>query len=122
MDPSNDTSARANCTRRDFVKATAIVAGGAVPLSVVATSAYGAGSDQLKAGLIGCGNRGTGAAVNILQASDQVRIVALADVFRDRLDSCRHYLSSDDHSNRDRVQIDDDRCDVGFDAYQQLVN
>lgn len=122
MDPSNDTSARANCTRRDFVKATAIVAGGAVPLSVVATSAYGAGSDQLKAGLIGCGGRGTGAAVNILQASDQVRIVALADVFRDRLDGCRNYLSSDDHSNRDRVQIDDDRCYVGFDAYQQLIN
>ena len=121
MDPSNETSARANCTRRDFVKATAIVAGGAVPLSVVATSAYGAGSDQLKIGLIGCGGRGTGAASDILKASDQVRLVALADVFRDRLDSCRNYLSSDDHSNRDRVQIDDDHCYLGFDAYKQLI-
>ncbi len=92
MDPSNETSDRANYTRRDFVKATAIVAGGAVPLGVIATSAYGAGSDQLKAGLIGCGGRGTGAAFNILQASDQVRIVALADVFRDRLDGCRTNL------------------------------
>ncbi|MEE9131635.1 MAG: Gfo/Idh/MocA family oxidoreductase [Phycisphaerales bacterium] len=122
MDPSSETSVRANCTRRDFVKATAIVAGGAVPLGVVATSAYGAGSDELKAGLIGCGGRGTGAAFNILQASDQVRLVALADVFRDRLDGCRNMLTSDDHSNRDQVQIDDDRCYVGFDSYQKLVN
>ena len=122
MDPSNETSARANCTRRDFVKATAIVAGGAIPLGMVATSAYGAGSDQLKAGLIGCGGRGTGAAFNILQASDQVRLVALADVFRDRLDGCGTNLLSETHANRDQVQLIDDRCYVGFDAYQQLVN
>ncbi len=122
VNKAQETSNDANCSRRDFVKATAVVAGGAIPLSAVATSAYGAGSDQLKAGLIGCGGRGTGAAFDMLKASDQVRIVALADVFRDRLDSCRNYLSSDDHSNRDRVQIDDDRCYVGFDAYQQLIN
>lgn len=121
MDPSNETSARANYTRRDFVKATAIVAGGAVPLSVIATSAYGAGSDQLKAGLIGCGGRGTGAAFNILQASDQVRLVALADVFRDWLDGCRSNLLSEKHANRDQVQLPDDRCYVGFDAYKQLI-
>ena len=122
MNKAQATSNGADCSRRDFVKATAVVAGGAIPLAAVATSAYGAGSDQLRAGLIGCGNRGTGAAVDILKAGDQVRIVALADVFRDRLDGCRHYLSSDDHSNRDRAQIGDDRCYVGFDAYQQLVN
>ena len=121
MNKAQETSNDANCSRRDFVKATAVVAGGAIPLSVVATSAYGAGSDQLKAGLIGCGGRGTGAAFNILEATDQVRIVALADVFRDRLDSCRNYLSSDDHSNRDRVQVDDDRCYVGFDGYKQMI-
>ena len=121
MDSSNETSTRANCTRRDFVKATAIVAGGAVPLGVVATSAYGAGSDQLKVGLIGCGGRGTGAAFNILEASDQVRIVALADVFRDRLDGCRTNLLSEEHANRDQVQLTDDHCYVGFDAYKQLI-
>ena len=121
MNKAQETSSDANCSRRDFVKATAVVAGGAIPLSVVATSAYGAGSDQLKAGLIGCGGRGTGAAFDILKASDQVRLVALADIFHDRLDGCRTNLLSEKHANRDQVQLTDDRCYVGFDAYKQLI-
>ncbi len=121
MNKAQETSNDANCTRRDFVKATAIVAGGAVPLSVVASSAYGAGSDQLKAGLIGCGGRGTGAAFDILKASDQVSLVAMADVFRDRLVASRKHLLSKKNANRSRVQVSDDRCYVGFDAYEKLL-
>jgi myo-inositol 2-dehydrogenase/D-chiro-inositol 1-dehydrogenase len=48
---------------------------------------------KLKAGLVGCGNRGTGAALNFLAAGDGLEIVALADVFEDKLNECRTKLS-----------------------------
>jgi predicted dehydrogenase len=83
----------------------------------VATSANAAGSDAIRVGLVGCGGRGTGAAHNALEASPRVHVVALADVFRDRLENCRLQLGS----QGDRAVVDDDRCYVGFDAYAQLI-
>ncbi len=72
----------------------------------------------LNAGLIGCGGRGTGAAENWLQAAKDVRIVALADVFADRLAGSRAYLEGMKH---DGVRLSDERCFVGFDAYRRLL-
>ena len=46
----------------------------------------------IKAALIGCGSRGTGAAVNFLNAGDGLSIVACADIFKDRMDGCRDRL------------------------------
>jgi len=70
----------------------------------------------LKAGLIGCGGRGTGAAINYLNAGDNLQITALADVFQDRLDRCRQQLNE-----RMNVEIADEKCFVGFDAYQKVI-
>lgn len=70
----------------------------------------------LKAGLIGCGGRGTGAAINYLNAGPNLQVTALADVFQDRLDRCRRELSE-----RLQVEIADEKCFVGFDAYQALL-
>lgn len=71
----------------------------------------------LKAGLIGCGGRGRGAALNFLDAGPHLQITALADVFADRVDLARRILK------RDRDQdIADSRCFVGFDAYQKLLD
>ena len=70
----------------------------------------------LKAGLIGCGGRGTGAAINYLNAGDNLQITALADVFQDRLDRCRQQLNE-----RMNVEIANEKCFVGFDAYQKVI-
>ncbi len=70
----------------------------------------------LKAGLVGCGGRGTGAAQDFLDAGPNLEIVALADVFRDRLDSCRDTLREEKG-----VEVPEERCFVGFDAYQRLL-
>lgn len=70
----------------------------------------------IKAGVIGCGGRGTGAAGNFLDAGPSLEIVALADTFQDRIDNCRAKLN-EQHG----VEISDERCYVGFDAYQQLL-
>jgi len=70
----------------------------------------------LKAGLIGCGGRGTGAAINYLDAGPGLEITALGDVFQDRIDRCRTYLK--DQKN---VEVADQKCFVGFDAYQKVI-
>jgi len=69
----------------------------------------------LKAGLIGCGGRGTGAAINFIHAGPNLTISALGDVFTDRIVSCRERLA------QDGVEIADENCFTGFDAYQKVI-
>jgi myo-inositol 2-dehydrogenase/D-chiro-inositol 1-dehydrogenase len=70
----------------------------------------------LKAGLIGCGGRGRGAAENFLDAGPNLQIVALADVFPDRIADARAQLKK-----RRGQEIADSQCFTGFDAYQKLL-
>ncbi|MHC4415650.1 MAG: Gfo/Idh/MocA family protein [Planctomycetota bacterium] len=100
------------------MKSTAVAAGGVSAASLTAAlGAHAAPTDTIRVGLVGCGGRGTGAAHDALRASQRVHLVALADVFRDRLDGCRERLAS--HS--ERAAVPDGRCFVGFDAYQELL-
>jgi predicted dehydrogenase len=71
----------------------------------------------LKAALIGCGGRGSGAAVNFLMAGPNLSIIALADVLKDRLDGCRQVLK--EKSNND---VPDANCFIGFDAYKKVIS
>ncbi len=119
--------------RREFIQAAAAV--GAVGAVGAMVSGCGGGvGDQyadypwpplldqapdgpvLRAGLIGCGGRGTGAATDFLNSGPNLEVVALADYFQDRLDSCRERLAEEKG-----VQIADENCFVGFDSYQDLV-
>ena len=70
----------------------------------------------IRAGIVGCGGRGSGAAVNFLDAGPNLSIVALADVFQDRVDDLRKKLK--DEKN---VELEDANCFVGFDAYKRLL-
>ena len=69
----------------------------------------------IKAVLIGCGGRGTGAAFNFLDAGDNLSIVACADVFQDKANACRKMLKEEKN-----VDIPDDMCFIGFDAYKKV--
>ena len=71
----------------------------------------------LKAGLIGCGGRGTGAAINFLDAGPNLQITALGDVFQDKIDNCRAELKT-----QKGVEIADENCFVGFDSYQKVID
>ena len=106
-------------TRREFIRnASAVTAGAAAATSIGLTGAYAAGSDEIRVGLVGCGGRGTGAAGNVLSAAPGVRIVALADAFRDRLDSARKELAAQYPTTG---VVADDHCFTGLDAYRQLL-
>ena len=70
----------------------------------------------LRAGLIGCGGRGCGAAANFLDAGPNLQVTALADVFPDRIAEARQLLKQERGQD-----IPESRCFVGFDAYQKLL-
>lgn len=71
----------------------------------------------IRAGLVGCGGRGTGAALNFLNAGPNLELVALGDLFQDRMDRCREILKK-----RKDVEISDDKCFLGFDAYKKVID
>jgi myo-inositol 2-dehydrogenase / D-chiro-inositol 1-dehydrogenase len=70
----------------------------------------------LRAALIGCGDRGTGAAFNFLDAGNDLSIVALADVFDDRLQRCRERLATEKNN-----AVADENCFIGFDAFEKAL-
>jgi len=70
---------------------------------------------KLRAGLVGCGNRGTGAALNFLAAGNDLELIALADVFEDKVWDCRSKLS------KQRVEVPEKNCFWGFDSYKSLL-
>ncbi len=71
---------------------------------------------ELKAGLIGCGGRGTGAALDFLKAGPNLKIEALGDVLQDRIDGCRAELKK-----QMNAEVADEKCFVGFDAFQKVI-
>ena len=72
--------------------------------------------EPIRAGVIGCGGRGTGAAKNFLNAGPNIELVALGDVFQDRIDKCR-----EDIKKEKGVEVADEKCFVGFDAFKKVL-
>ena len=100
-------------TRREFLKAG--VALSALPL---ASMVHAQGSDRIKVGLVGCGGRGTGAAIDCLRADDGTVIWAMGDIFEDRLNASYEGLKE---QFPDRVQVAPERRFLGFDAYKKVL-
>src|SRR5258706_7618715 len=103
-------------TRRNFLKT---AAAGAVASTLPALPPVHAnGSDEIRIGLIGCGGRGTGAAGDAIKSSQGVKLVAMGDAFKDRLDKGRESLAA---KYGDKVAVKDEHCFVGFDAYEKVL-
>ena len=106
-------------TRRDVVKAGAV--GAAAMLTPMAAARLNRNADDvLRVGVIGCGGRGTGAAVNALEADPATRIVAAADLFEDRLTGSLSRLEGHEQFGS-RVDVPMERRFVGFDGYKKLL-
>ncbi len=115
-------------SRRDFVKQTGIISGGvlAAPL-ITNANFYSGASDAIKVALIGCGGRGTGAAVQALLSKQNVKLVAMADAFRDRLDDAYKSITGDlteagiSGDIKKLIDVPEERKFVGFDAYKNAI-
>jgi predicted dehydrogenase len=106
-------------SRRQFLQKSLVTGAAAYSALSVARSAHAAGSDVIKIGLIGCGGRGSGAAANAMNAGKDVRLVAMADLFADRLQDSRPRLKA---MYPEQAIVADDHCFVGFDAYEKLIH
>ena len=93
-------------TRRDFVKASAAISAGALVPSAFAARTGRAVDDTIRVGVIGCGGRGTGAAANAIKAHPKVKIVAMADLFEDRLKGSHGWISTDEEYEKQGARIE----------------
>jgi len=105
-------------TRRDFLKTSAAGAATLAGLSL-ARSAHAAGDETVKIGMIGCGGRCSGAASESLSAAPYVKLVAMYDVFEDRVQRSRKALQD---RYPEQVQVDDAHCFSDFKGYQKVID
>ncbi|HMH20387.1 MAG TPA: Gfo/Idh/MocA family oxidoreductase, partial [Puia sp.] len=109
-------------SRRDFVRNSSLLAGGALAAPLLSRANYFSGADSvIKIALIGCGGRGTGAAVQALSTSQNVQLVAMADAFRDRLDGSLKHITDELGDKKGRVQVKEENKFTGFDAYKKAM-
>ena len=111
-------------TRRHFLRNSSTVAVGGLVASATLSRAADSSTPApsvIKVGLIGCGGRGTGAALQALKADPGVRLTALADVFADRLDSSLATLKKMT-AVANRIDVTPATSFVGLDAYQKVID
>jgi predicted dehydrogenase len=134
-------------SRRSLLRQSSLLGAGASAFSLLQPrAARAAGNDRLKAGLVGCGGRGTQAVVDLLTGNEHVELVAAADVFEDHLEQSLNRMRDPKFIGRyagivverdgqpkemkaedlvasiqPRIKVEPDRHFVGFDAYQKLL-
>ena len=118
--PPQPSPASDRPSRRQFLRSSSALAAGVgvAPFGFSRTEQHR--DDVLKVGLIGCGGRGTGAASQALSTEGAVRLVAVADLFGDRLESSLANLKKNPKFG-DRVEVTEANKFTGFDAYRQLL-
>src|SRR5512133_2919664 len=119
-----------NINRRNFIGKTALAGIGLAGAALVSSckrkpEAETAGlaailkgapkGKKLRAGLVGVGARGTGAAINFISSGPDLEIIALADIFQDKIDACRERFASF------KLPIPAENCFTGFDGYKKLM-
>ncbi len=104
-------------SRREFLKHTGQMAAASALVTGFVPHIYAAENNTIKIALVGCGGRGTGAASDALSVNKgPTKIVAMADVFENRLNDSYENLKKE---HTEQVDVPEDRQFVGFDAYKQ---
>ena len=93
----------------------------------IARTAYAAGSDELKIALVGCGGRGTGAVVDCLTSCENVRLIAMGDVFKEHAEGSLARLRKNQRKCSERnavakIDVPAERMFIGFDAFQKVID
>ena len=113
-------------TRRDFIQKSTVAVAGALAIGHALSSAvYAQGNDTIKIGLIGCGGRGAGAAVQALGADPGSKLYALGDLFQDKVELKLGEITQGAASNQipaSRIDVPKDRQFSGWDAYKGVID
>lgn len=117
-------SEQSGTSRREFLRSSTLAAVGTGALTQLGLSAgaYAAGDDTIKVGIVGCGGRGTGAAAQALSTSGPVKLVAMGDMFADRIEgAAREIQAALGDERKDRFAVDAEHKFTGFDAYKKVL-
>lgn len=106
---------KANLSRREFLQAGAAVSASAF---FMPRGAYAAGTERIRVAMVGAGGRGTKDAIDCLDADPAVEIVAIAEMFQDRVDSSLERMRKEHAS---RIKVTPDTTFLGFDAYKKVM-
>jgi predicted dehydrogenase len=115
----------AGLSRREMITDSGKLAAAATLVGLTTGGVFAASDDTIRVALVGCGGRGGGAAVNALSTkSGPIKLVAMADVFRDRLDSSYTHISKAALSSKlpGTVEVPQDQRFIGFDAYKKAMD
>ena len=114
----SDTPRDAAAQSRSITVSKVAAAAASTAALSVARGAHAAGSDLVRIALIGCGGRGTGAAINALSTKANVKLVAMADAFKDRIDNSLRAIHSQCPG---KVDVPQDRKYVDLDGYEKAI-
>ena len=111
-----------NIKRRFFIKSSSLVAGGLVlPSFNINRMANSSNNKKLKVSVVGCGGRGTGAAVQALRADDNVELVAMADAFKDRLENSLTAIKQEMDGEK-TIDVKEKNQFTGFNGYKKAID
>jgi predicted dehydrogenase len=119
------TANQSGVSRRDMMKSTGTIAAASALAGVALPQVHAGGDETIKIALVGCGGRGTGAATNALRTEKgATQLVAMADVFTNRLANSHQSLQRDAAQRRQAQQVDvpEARRYIGFNAYRQAMD
>lgn len=117
-------------SRREFVKNSTLIAGGLLTAPLLSRANFFSGADDtIKVALVGCGGRGTGAVLQALQSKQKVKLVAMADAFKDNIDNCYTSITSPDAFEsaealarvKKAIDVPEERKFAGFDGYRKAI-
>lgn len=108
-------------TRREFIQKGATAGGALAAAAAIMPRAFAAGDDVIRVGWVGCGGRGAGAMVNALTADKNVKLVAMGDAFKDKLEASLAELRKKEKF-KDLIDVPPEKQFVGFDAYKQVID
>ena len=107
-------------SRRQVMKTSGQIAVASALAGVAIPHVHAAENNTIQVALVGCGGRGTGAADNALATkSGPIKLVAMADVFKDRLGDSKRYLQG---TFPKQVDVPEDRQFIGFDGYKKAMD
>ena len=119
-DPAPSSIRLSPSSRREFLKTSSKIAAVSALAGVVLPHVHAQGSDVLQVALVGCGGRGTGAAADALSATNgRLQLVAMADVFEDKLKNSFDGLQK---QFPNQIDVPPDRKFIGFDSYKQALD
>ncbi|WP_209331033.1 Gfo/Idh/MocA family protein [Lunatimonas salinarum] len=108
-----------NNHRRDFLKTSALITGGALLSPFSLPGAYAAGTDEIKIAVVGCGGRGTGAVFQAFETGYNIKLVGMADAFEDRMEQSYERILK--RFGEEKVVVPKEKRIAGFDGYKEVM-